>query len=108
MNLKQGLILLAATLVIFIIIAYILKNFTDSNVAFWDAFITAASISATWMLARKILEHWLVWVVVDAVSIALYIYKGLYPTVILFAVYTSLAVLGYYEWQKQWKAQDNH
>jgi nicotinamide mononucleotide transporter len=108
MNLKQGLILLAATLVIFIIIAYILKNFTDSNVAFWDAFITAASISATWMLARKIMEHWLVWVVIDAVSIGLYIYKGLYPTVILFAVYTSLAVLGYYEWQKQWKAQDNH
>jgi nicotinamide mononucleotide transporter len=52
------------------------------------------------MLAKKIIEHWLIWVVVDAVSLALYLYKGLYATSILFAVYTLAAIWGYYEWKK--------
>jgi nicotinamide mononucleotide transporter len=106
LKLKLGLILALITLIIFIIIAYILNNYTDSDIAYWDAFVTAASITATWMLARKIMEHWLVWIVVDAISMALYIYKGLYPTVLLFAVYSSLAVTGYFEWKKQWKVQN--
>jgi nicotinamide mononucleotide transporter len=105
LELRLGLILGLITLIIFCIIAYILKNFTDSDIAYLDAFVTAASITATWMLARKIMEHWLFWVVVDGISIGLYIYKGLYPTVLLFVVYTSLAVTGYYEWRKQWKVQ---
>jgi nicotinamide mononucleotide transporter len=104
---KNSLVLLVVTTLIFVFIAYILKEFTDSNIVFWDAFITASSITATWMLARKIIEHWILWVVVDGLSIGLYIYKGLYPTVILFLVYTTLAVYGYFEWKKLWKVQEN-
>ena len=107
LKLGNGIILLAITFVIFIIIAFILKKFTDSSIIIWDSILTAGSITATWMLARKILEHWLIWVVVDALSIGLYVYKGLYPTVILFIVYTTLAVAGYFEWIKQWKVQEN-
>ena len=55
------------------------------------------------MLARKIIEHWIIWIIVDSVSLGLYIYKELYPTVILFAVYTILALLGYIEWKKELK-----
>jgi nicotinamide mononucleotide transporter len=99
--------LLIVTFVLFVLIAFILTNFTDSDVAIFDALLTAASITATWMLARKILEHWLIWVVVDAISIGLYIYKGLYPTVFLFLFYTVLAVVGFFEWLKLWKAQEN-
>lgn len=106
-NLKQSLLLLAATVLLFFIIAFILTNYTDSDVAIFDAILTAASITATWMLARKILEHWLIWVVVDGISIALYIHKELYPTVFLFLFYTVLAVLGFFEWLKLWKAQEN-
>ncbi len=102
---KLSIILVFITLIIFLIIAYILNNYTDSDIAYWDAFVTSASITATWMLARKIMEHWLIWVVVDSISIGLYIYKGLYPTVLLFAVYTTLAAIGYFEWKKQWQAQ---
>jgi len=108
LKLKLGLILALITLIIFIIIAFILNNYTDSDIAYWDAFVTAASITATWMLARKIMEHWLIWVIVDAISIALYVYKGLYPTVLLFTVYSSLAVIGYFEWKKQWKEQNQN
>jgi nicotinamide mononucleotide transporter len=107
LNLKNGIILFLITLLIFFLISFILKKFTDSSIIFWDAFITAGSITATWMLARKILEHWLIWIVVDALSIGLYIYKGLYPTVFLFLVYTILAVIGFFEWRRLWKVQEN-
>ena len=94
------LILFGASMIIYALISYILVNFTDGSIPYWDAFTTALSIVATWMLARKILEQWLVWVVVNAVSLGLYIYKGLYPTSILFFFYTVLAIVGYYQWKK--------
>jgi len=100
-NFKTGVILFLATVLFFIIIAYILVNFTDSTVPYWDAFTTAASFVATWMLAQKMIEHWLIWFLVDSISLGLYVYKGLYPTVILFAVYTVLAILGYIEWKRK-------
>ena len=101
-NLSIGLFikLPLASLFIYIGISFILLNYTDSPIPYWDSFTTALSIVATWMLARKILEQWLVWVLVDAVSMALYIYKELYPTAILFAVFTVLALYGYFQWKK--------
>jgi nicotinamide mononucleotide transporter len=92
--------LLLTSLFIYIAISFILVNYTDSPIPYWDSFTTALSIIATWMLAKKILEQWLVWVIVDAVSLGLYLYKGLYPTAILFAFYTVLALYGYIQWKK--------
>ena len=102
-NLPLSIYLILATFVLFGGIAYLLVHFTDSEIPYWDAFTTAGSFIATWMLARKIIEHWLIWIIVDAVSLGLYIYKGLYATVILFAVYTILAIAGYIEWKKKYK-----
>jgi len=76
-------------------------HYTDTQVPYWDGLTTALSIVATWMLARKKIEHWLVWVVVDAISMGLFIFKELYPTTLLFLVYTVLAVYGYAEWKKE-------
>lgn len=80
---------------------YILVRYTDSPVPFGDAFTTSLSIFATWMLARKKIEHWLIWIFIDLVSVGLYIYRGLYPTVFLFMVYALMAGIGYYEWKKE-------
>jgi len=79
---------------------WILDEFTDSDVPFWDALTTAGGIVATWMLARKFIEHWLFWILLNIISIVLYIYKGLYPTTLLFVVYTTMAFVGYREWNK--------
>jgi len=98
---KMAVLLLVINAILFWIIAYVLIHFTDSEIPYWDAFTTAASFVATWMLARKMIEHWIIWVIVDAVSLGLYFYKGLYPTVILFAIYTAMAVIGYIQWKKQ-------
>ncbi|MEY1639743.1 nicotinamide riboside transporter PnuC [Tenuifilum osseticum] len=93
--------LLAASVAFFVIIRYILVHYTDSPVPTGDAFTTALSIIATWMLARKYIEHWWLWVVVNSVSLALYLYKGLYPTSVLFVFYTTMSVVGYYQWKQE-------
>ncbi len=89
-----------ASVVLYGIILFILLEFTNSDVPYMDSITTALSIVATWMLARKYVEHWLIWIFVDAFSAGLYVYKGLWATVVLFAVYTVMAVLGYIEWKK--------
>lgn len=89
------------SIVLFFLIAWILVNFTNSDLPYWDSFTTSLSFVATWMLARKILENWLIWIVVDAVSVAIYIYKDLYPTAILFLFLTFLAYVGYKKWEKE-------
>jgi len=98
-SVKLASILSIVSFFLFLLIWYILKDFTDSPVPMADGLATALSIVATWMLARKILEHWLVWIFVDAFSIGLFVYKQLYPTVILFVVYTVMAYIGYREWK---------
>ncbi len=87
-------------LVSFLLLSYILLNFTSSTVPFSDSFTTALSIVGMWMLAHKRLEHWILWVVVNGVSVAIYIEKGLYPTSALYALYTVVAVAGYVKWFK--------
>jgi nicotinamide mononucleotide transporter len=97
---KEWSVFIIITILFTLISGYGLDNYTDSPLPYWDAFTTAGSIVATWMLARKYLEHWLFWIVIDAVSLGTYVYKGLYPTVILF--YTCMAAIGYFQWKKEW------
>ena len=92
---------LAVTFVLaFIAIGFILQTYTDSTVPWWDSFTTALSIVGMWMLARKWLEQWWAWVAVDAVSTILYIYKGIYFYAALYALYTLIAIYGYYKWKR--------
>jgi nicotinamide mononucleotide transporter len=99
-SLRMVVILLIIFIILWISIAFLLIHLTNSEVPWGDAFTTAASIVATWMLARKILEHWIIWVVVDSVSAGLYLYKEMYPTVLLYFIFTVIAVFGYYKWKK--------
>lgn len=79
----------------------VLHYFTDSPVPLGDAFTTSLSVVAMWMLAKKHVEQWLLWVVVDAVSALLYLWKSLYPTAVLYLIYTIVAVSGYFRWRRQ-------
>ncbi len=90
-------------LILFVAIAVCLREYTDSRVPYIDSFTTSLSIIAMWMLSRKYIEQWWVWFVVDAVSAGLYIYKGVYGRSILYAVYTLMAIYGFYCWYKQMK-----
>lgn len=95
---KTSIILIGAMAVLWVALAQILINFTDSSVPWSDAFTTALSIIAMWMMARKFAEQWLAWLVVDAVCVGLYIYKGIYFYAALYAIYTVIAYVGYRKW----------
>lgn len=82
-----------------------LLDLPPSDLPLGDAFTTSASIVATWMLARKILENWLFWIVIDIVSLGMYIYKGLYITSLLFLIYSTMAVIGYFQWKRAMNSQ---
>ena len=84
--------------VIFLLLGIALSRFTDSTVPWADSLTTALSIVAMWMLARKYVEQWLVWIVVDVACSALYMYKDLYFTSGLYLAYAVIAVLGYRKW----------
>ncbi|MCR5454076.1 MAG: nicotinamide riboside transporter PnuC [Bacteroidales bacterium] len=104
---RQGVILFLTTVLVFVPIYLILTTYTDSTVPFFDSATTAMSIVALWMLAKKHVEQWFVWIAVDAVSSALYFYKGIYFTAVLYGVYTVVAVYGYKKWNLMEKTQYN-
>ncbi len=98
--LNTGLILAAVFLLLYFLMWFTLDRFTDSPVPAWDSFITSLSIVATWMLARKIYEHWFLWIVVNIVAAALFFTRDLYPTAILYIVYCAMSFVGLREWKK--------
>lgn len=82
------------------ILWYWLANFTDSRVPVADSFTTALSFLGIWALARKYLEQWLVWIVVDVVTCALYFYKGIPFKASLYGLYVVIALAGYLRWRR--------
>ncbi len=78
-----------------------LSNATNSSVPVTDAFTTALSIIALWALAQKYAEQWLLWLVVDLVCTALYIYKGIPFKAAIYGIYTLFAIFGYRKWLSQ-------
>ncbi|HCE58938.1 MAG TPA: nicotinamide riboside transporter PnuC [Prolixibacteraceae bacterium] len=99
----EWIMIAAAFFVVLILIVMVLKNYTDSDVPFIDAFTTTAGIIATWMMARKLIENWIIWVFTDLISVFLYIEKQLWVTALLYLVFTTMAILGFIEWRKNLK-----
>lgn len=97
---RTGFILAGVFVTLYISIWYVLSRFTDSPVPEWDSFLTSLSIVATWMLARKIYEHWFLWIVVNLASSVIFLVKNLYPTVILYLIYLVMSFVGLKEWKR--------
>ena len=100
-KLRAAVVCAVVAAVLWLGISYVLRTYTDSTVPYIDAFTTSLSIVAMWMLARKYVEQWLVWIVVDAVSAGLYFYKGIPFYGVLYAIYTAVAYFGYRRWLRQ-------
>jgi nicotinamide mononucleotide transporter len=103
---RTGIILALVFVLLYIAMYLVLTRLTDSPVPVRDAFITSLSIVATWMLARKIYEHWYLWIVVNFVSAVLFMTRGLYPTVILYLVYGIMSFVGLAAWKKTIRYSD--
>ena len=80
---------------------WLLASKTSAALPYLDSFITWASLLTTWMVARKVLENWLYWFVIDSLSLGVFFSRGLYLTAALFALYLVLIVIGYRTWRKQ-------
>ncbi len=78
-----------------------LKIYTDTDVPWWDAFPTAISLVGQFLLGRKYIENWAAWIIVNVVSVALFMHKGLWLTVVLYTVFIVLRVVGWRAWQRR-------
>jgi nicotinamide mononucleotide transporter len=83
---------------------YWLAQHTSAAWPYVDSMTAWASVIATWMVARKVLENWLYWIAIDAVSVFLYLNRGLYLTALLFMGYVVIAVFGYLAWRRHYLA----
>ena len=93
--------LLAALAVAWPATGLFLKRFTDTDVPWWDAFPTAASVIGQWLLGRKYLENWAAWIVVNVVSVGLFAYKGLWLTTLLYTLFIAMSFAGWRAWQRR-------
>lgn len=97
---RGRLAVLGAALALWPLLGALLAGATDSDVPYWDAFPTAGSVAGQWLLARKYVENWPAWIVVNVVSIGLFAFKGLWLTVLLYALFTAMALAGWRAWQR--------
>jgi nicotinamide mononucleotide transporter len=102
----QHAAILASILVLSAVSGFLLREHTNAAWPFLDSFTTWASVVTTVLVAHKVLENWLYWFVIDAISIPLYIERGLYVTALLFAAYLVIVVSGYRTWRRHMAAQD--
>jgi nicotinamide mononucleotide transporter len=98
--------LIAVCAILWLATGLFLLKFTTTDVPWWDAFPTALSIVATFLLGRKYIENWPMWIVVNIVGIALFAYKGLWLTVGLYVVFAIMAGIGWQAWRKQLAAKE--
>ena len=88
------------------IVGWLMAEYTTEAWPFVDSFTTVSSVVVTFMVARKVLENWLYWIVIDAVSIVMYLDRGLESTALLFVAYVVLAVVGFFSWRRRYRGQE--
>ena len=96
---RVGLLLVGIVIAGTGIIGTVLARTTDAALPYIDAMTTSVSLAAQWMMTRKLLENWIIWVAVDVVYIGVYIYKSLYLTAALYLVFLILSAMGYFQWK---------
>ncbi len=104
---QRHIMAITAILVAALISGALLHHYTQAAMPYLDSFTTWGAVLTTWMVARKILENWLYWLVIDSVSIFLYVNRELYLTALLFIVYLVIAVFGYRKWLLHYRTQSS-
>ncbi|KAB2966035.1 MAG: nicotinamide mononucleotide transporter, partial [Thermoanaerobaculia bacterium] len=102
----QGSETAAAVVAVALGLWLLLERATDSQVPAWDGVTTAMSLGAQWLMSRRVLENWWVWIAVDVVYVPLYLWKELYVTSGLYAVFLLLCVLGLVDWRRELVARE--
>lgn len=101
---KWHIVAIAAIVALSLVSGTLLATYTEAAFPYLDSFTTWASVITTWMVARKILENWIYWIVIDSIAVYLYVERGLYLTVLLFLIYVVIAFLGWRSWSEDYKS----
>ena len=96
----QHMITISIILVLSLLSGLLLERYTDAALPFLDALVSWGAVVATYMVAKKLLENWIYWFVIDATSIFLFIERGLWLSAVLFATYLVIIFFGYQSWNK--------
>jgi len=105
LNFRQHLWIIATIVILSVISGYYLSEHSSAVWPYVDSFTTWASVVTTYLVTQKYLQNWLYWVVIDAVSIPLYIDRSLSLTALLFVFYVIIAVFGYFKWKRHFIQQ---
>jgi nicotinamide mononucleotide transporter len=100
LSLKQWVFGILICSIISFVMAFWFQQNTDAKLPWLDAPVTIFSVWATWLVIKKVLQNWLLWIVIDSVAIYIYMQRSLKITALLYALYTLLAVIGYFKWKK--------
>ncbi|CAH9053000.1 hypothetical protein PSEHALCIP103_00734 [Pseudoalteromonas haloplanktis] len=100
---NRHIILIVLTALVSLAIGYVMQNYTHADFAYLDSFTTCFAVVTTYLVAKKVLENWLYWIVIDAASMYLYYEKGYYPTLVLFVFYTVMAAWGFKTWYEEYE-----
>lgn len=101
---KTVVICVAGIVVVTVFLGSVLK-YTPASYPYLDSFCAACSLAAQVLLARKVLENWLIWIFVDIIYVGIYIFKDLHLTAAMYAIYVVLALIGYLDWKREWQRQ---
>lgn len=102
---KELSVMLVLGFVCSFVVGYLFANYTDASFPYWDSLLTVWGIIATYAMGKKIIDHWLMWIVIDINCTVLYFIKGLYAFAPLYFIFTLLAIYGYFTWKKELKKQ---
>ncbi len=97
---RQNGLIIASILLLSSVSGYLLTEHSSAAWPYVDSFTTWASVITTYLVTRKYLQNWLYWIVIDAVSVPLYIERGLALTALLFVIYIIIACVGYVQWRR--------
>lgn len=104
-GMKQSAFLLIISFLGIIFLGTMLDRYTDADLAYWDSVTTVLSLTGMWLTARKRIDNWYYWLVVDILATGIYYYKELYFFSLLYLIYVGMAVAGYLSWKKSWEKE---
>ena len=102
---RLGLLLALIAAAGSVVLGLFLHHETDAALPFMDSFLSSTSLVAQWMMTKKLLENWAVWIGVDVLYVGMFIFKGLFLTSALYAVFLALAIKGFIDWRRSMSAE---
>lgn len=102
---KNSILTLSFIGLVTALLSYFLQKYTDDKLPFWDSFASVLSLVANWLLARKIFENWILWIISDLLYIGIFYQQGYFISFLFYIIFLALSINGYFAWKKELSPQ---